>query len=420
MVEERYKQSEVGFIPSDWNCLPITDLLRNQAGSIKIGPFGSQLHKKYLTTRGYKVYGQSNVYQKDISIGDRYISEDRFKLLQTCEVKEGDFLISMMGTIGKCYIVPGDFLPGIIDSHLIRIRFDSSKANSEYILHLFQSPIIISQVEKLSVGGIMEGLSSKIIKNLCFPIPEVSEQNKIAKVLSDLDILIKNLEKLIAKKCAIKTAVMQQLLTGKTRLPGFTEKWVTKRLGDICTFSKGGGLSKKNINISCGIPAIPYTSIFTDFDEIFMYDQVNKFTKEKNLVTIDSPHLLIAGSSNMLENVGKVSGYISKNKIAIGGDVIIASTDEDIPFLSFLLNTEVHRRKIVDLSQGSTIRHVYPSTFNEYAINIPNERKEQRSISQVIFEVMNEIKSLDNEVRKIKMIKNGMMQELLTGRTRLI
>ena len=123
-IPEGYKQTEVGVIPEDWVIYDANFLCVPKG--IKIGPFGSQLKKEYLQKEGYKVYGQENVYQKDMAIGERHISFKRFSLLKTCEIKASDFLISMMGTIGKCMVVPSKFHQGIMDSHLIRLRLRKS------------------------------------------------------------------------------------------------------------------------------------------------------------------------------------------------------------------------------------------------------------------------------------------------------
>ena len=114
-----YKNSEVGVIPKDWRSASIPDVVMQVSDAIKIGPFGSSLKKEYLTKDGYKVYGQENVFTNDMTVGDRYIDTARFKQLRSCEVLSGDFLISMMGTVGKCIVVPEALEPGIMDSHLL-------------------------------------------------------------------------------------------------------------------------------------------------------------------------------------------------------------------------------------------------------------------------------------------------------------
>ncbi len=171
-----------------------------------------------MSKTGYKVYGQENVFERDMAYGDRYISEEYFRQLKSCEIHPGDFVISMMGTVGKCMIVPSGIQEGIMDSHLLRLRLDPSKIDQHLLFQLFDSRIVFDQVKQLSVGGIMEGLSSKIIRQISLPLPELREQTAIATVLSDMDAEIAALEARLAKTRALKQGMMQELLTGKTRL----------------------------------------------------------------------------------------------------------------------------------------------------------------------------------------------------------
>lgn len=204
-----------------WKTDIIPDVLQKQEG-IKIGPFGSQLKKEYLLEDGlYKVYGQENVYTQDFSIGNRYLNREKFRQLQSCEVRSGDFLISTMGTIGKCAIVPNGICSGIMDSHLIRLRINEQKLMPEYLLHLFSEELgyLKGQTSKLSVGGIMDGLSTKIVNALNVFYPEdLSEQKAIADFLSSMNTEIQTLEQKLGKYRQIKQGMMQQLLTGKIRL----------------------------------------------------------------------------------------------------------------------------------------------------------------------------------------------------------
>ena len=213
-----FKRCELGLIPADWNCMQLPNLTVQSSGSIKIGPFGSALKKEYLTKEGFKVYGQENLYEKNMDIGDRCISSEHFRKLRSCEIKAGDFLISMMGTVGKCLIVPPGIKEGIMDSHLLRIRLDTGKLCSNFLSQLFETKLIYDQVKQLSVGGIMEGLSSKIIKSLNLPVPTVEEQLSIANVLSDMDAEITALETKLAKTRQLKQGMMHNLLTGRIRL----------------------------------------------------------------------------------------------------------------------------------------------------------------------------------------------------------
>lgn len=203
-----------------WVSCSILNTLSDSDG-IKIGPFGSQLKKEFLLNYGtYRVYGQENIYENNFAIGNRYLSCKRYLQLKSCEIKPGDFLISSMGTVGKCAIAPLNMENGIMDSHLIRLRFNR-KVSPQYILNLFSSEFdfLKSQTNKLSVGGIMDGLSTKIISSLYVSFPEdIEEQNAITQLISDLDKEIEVTENKLTKARQIKQGMMQELLTGRIRL----------------------------------------------------------------------------------------------------------------------------------------------------------------------------------------------------------
>ncbi len=207
----------------EWKREQLPELLQEQNG-IKIGPFGSQLKKEYLIDIGeFKVYGQENVYEKDFRLGTRYISKERYLKLKSCELLPGDFVISSMGTVGKCAIVPQNIQIGIMDSHLIRLKFNCKKIIPQYMLQLFSDEFdfLRNQIEKLSVGGIMDGLSTKIVQslNVFYPV-NIDEQKAICAILNDMDGEIAQLEKKLAKYQQIKQGMMQELLTGRIRLIG--------------------------------------------------------------------------------------------------------------------------------------------------------------------------------------------------------
>ncbi len=217
--KQGYKQTVVGNIPQDWDATSILDMCAENSSSIKIGPFGSQLKKEYLVSAGYKVYGQENVYAQNMEIGDRYLTREHFLELKSCELLPGDFIVSMMGTVGQCMIVPDGIEPGIIDSHLIRIRLNPKIIFSKYLYYYFSSKFVYDQILRLSVGGIMAGLSSAIIKQIYIATPNsTKEQAAIAEILSDMDAEISALEARREKTRLLKQGMMQELLTGRIRL----------------------------------------------------------------------------------------------------------------------------------------------------------------------------------------------------------
>lgn len=173
-----------------WEQRKVTELLKNTSDAIKIGPFGSALKKSFFTDKGIKVYAQENAFSGDFSIGNYYISEAKYNELKSCELKPGDLVISMMGTVGACAIFPENAEKGIMNSHLLRLQF-SEEVLPEYIMFLLRdSQIIRDQIDRLSVGSIMTGLSSTVVKKLVFPVPKRPEQQKIVELLKQLDNLI--------------------------------------------------------------------------------------------------------------------------------------------------------------------------------------------------------------------------------------
>lgn len=221
----KFKDSPLGRIPEEWEVPPIEILVERSAGSIKIGPFGSQLKKEYLTSSGFKVYGQENAFRRDFAVGTRFVDKRRFRLLRSCELKPGDFVISMMGTIGKCAIVPHSIEPGIMDSHLLRLRLNPKRILNEYLLHILEeADFVKSQMRQLSVGGIMEGLSSKIVRSIILPLPNLEEQQRIVLQLGTITRGIETETQVVDKLQRLKQGLMQDLLSGKVRVTPLLEK----------------------------------------------------------------------------------------------------------------------------------------------------------------------------------------------------
>ena len=207
-------------VPSHWNDKRFRFLLRDGYEGLKIGPFGSQIKLEDLTDKGFKVYGQENVINRDFSLGHRYLSEEKFSELGVYEIEPGDLLITMMGTSGKCAIVPKDIEPGIMDSHLIRLRV-SKEVTTKFIRYLIdESKYIKCQIDLLGKGSIMHGLNSTIIKSLVIHVPPLEEQNAIVAYLdektADLDSLISKKKEIIwsleeYRLSSISSAVLGQV-----------------------------------------------------------------------------------------------------------------------------------------------------------------------------------------------------------------
>lgn len=412
-----------------WVERPIIEVLK--PNGIKIGPFGSQLKKEMLLSDGvYRVYGQENVYARDFNIGDRYLTREHFNRLNSCEILPGDFVMSTMGTIGKCAIVPTTIQRGIMDSHLIRLRFDEKKVRSDYILQLFsdQFHYLSDQTARLAVGGIMDGLSVGIVSRLNVIYPEsIEEQGKIIKTLSEVDKLISDQQKLIRKKKDIRQGTMQMLVTGKKRLDGFDGNWQTTTLDKLCRLvTKQTGFDysaeiKPSLVTAPQIGTIPFIQnkdfeafdINYNTDFYIPYDVAEKYPK----ILLDEVCLLISISGR----IGNVAVFDNKQMAFAGGAVGIAKLfDPNLASWCMLyLSGREGQEQIFSNEKVGAQHNLTVADVRKLEIKLP-EKPERDAIIGVLTDMDDEIKLLTEKLQKYQKVKSGMMEELLTGKVRLI
>lgn len=196
-----------------WLQVKLEQLVVPEKGAIKIGPFGSQLKKSELVSSGIHIIGIENVLTGCFDgLGDRYITKQKFKILKSFEVKSGDVLITMMGTIGAVSIVPKGISPSIIDSHLLRIRPNPEICTPEYLAWLIKGSAVTKRaIHGNAHGAIMKGLNSKIVRNLPAPLPPPSEQHRIVEILDQADALRKKCTEADDKAARIVPALFHKL-----------------------------------------------------------------------------------------------------------------------------------------------------------------------------------------------------------------
>ena len=163
----------------DWPVAGITDLVADVPHSFKAGPFGSSLKKDCYVAAGYKVYGQEQVIRGDATFGDYYIDQEKYRELESCKIRAGDVLVSLVGTYGKTMIIPDNHEPGIINPRLVKITLDRQKMVPEFLAHLFTQDHTVSQMNSVSHGGTMNILSMQALKRLRVPVPPVETQQAI-------------------------------------------------------------------------------------------------------------------------------------------------------------------------------------------------------------------------------------------------
>ncbi len=177
--------SDLPTIPNEWLWSGFEQVSSPQKNGMKAGPFGSALKKKFYVEKGYKIYGQEQVISGNPYSGNYYISEEKYQSLINCSVQPGDFLISLVGTIGRTLVLPNDIESGIINPRLIKITFDKEFCLPEYMQIYIASPAA-KQIFKLSShGGTMDVLNMSTLKALPLPLPSVSEQQVIVEMVNE-------------------------------------------------------------------------------------------------------------------------------------------------------------------------------------------------------------------------------------------
>ena len=166
-------------IDPDWPMVAVEDLVADVPHSMKAGPFGSSLKKEFYIPSGYKIYGQEQVIRGDAKFGNYYISEEKYRELESCKVKTGDVLISLVGTYGKTLIVPDDHEPGIINPRLLKLTLNPEKITPMFLVIAFAQETVMNQVHGMSYGGTMDILSLKVLRSLRIPLPPLATQQAI-------------------------------------------------------------------------------------------------------------------------------------------------------------------------------------------------------------------------------------------------
>ncbi len=261
----------------------------------------------------------------------------------------------------------------------------------------------------------MINLNQGTLSKLRIQLPPLPEQNDIAKALSDIDALITSIDLLIAKKRNIKQSTMQQLLTGKTRLPGFSGKWQVKMFGDIVTKIVGGGTPSR-ANPAFWGNEIPWVTVkdFTTHSPTETQEYITRLGLNNS-----ASHLIPAGTLITATRIALGKAVVYDVDVAINQDLkaLFLKTDIHVPFLVYWF--ENFGKLIEELGSGSTVKGVSLPELKRFSVDVP-EHSEQAAIATVLSDMDAELSALEARREKTRALKQGMMQELLTGKTRLI
>ena len=411
-IPQEYKQTEVGIIPEDWEIIRLKDIGTFSKGC---GISRAEANSGHIPCVRYgEIYTSHDIYIKKFY---SFISEDIAKCSR--QIKKGDILFAASGEtkeeIGKCVAFVSD-CEAYAGGDII-IFTPKSKFDSKYLGFILNTSELTKQKASKGQGDAVVHITTESLSELIVPIPSrIDEQQEIAEALSDVDKLIAALDKKIAKKKLIKQAAMQQLLTGKKRLQGFCEKWHTILLANNTIMNSGGTPLSSNPEYYDG--DIPFLSISDITDAGKYINKTERCITEKGLNN-SSAKMFVKGTIMyaMYASLGKcaISNISLTCSQAILG--IVPNNEIDSEYLYYYLC--FIEDSVKELGQTGTQSNLSKQLVQNFAVFLPKSITEQQAIAKILSDMDEEILDLERKRDKYKLLKNGMMQKLLTGQIRL-
>ena len=416
-----YKRTEVGVIPDDWERSSVRAIASSTRNAIVGGPFGSDLVSKDYVAQGIPVIRGQNMSGQWVSGSFVFVTPTKAKSLEANLAHPGDIIFTQRGTLGQVSLVPDKpFSTYLVSQSQMKLSVNRTVADPLFLFYFFTSYEQQKSIQGRTIQTGVPHINLGILREMPVRLPPLAEQRAIAEALSDVDGLLAALEVLIAKKRAIKQAAMQQLLTGKSRLPGFSGAWKTTRLGDLGAFSKGRGIKRDDVS-DTGLPCIRYGELYTRYKD-YILNPVSRIPSAVALeaLPIKKGDLLFAGSGETAEEIGICAAYLGEEPAYAGGDVIILTpSGQDSIYLGHLMNHPTVATQKARMGQGDAVVHISASNLAQVSIELP-PLTEQTAIANILSDMDAEIAALERRRDKTRAVKQGMIQQLLTGRIRLV
>ncbi|MFM2482833.1 restriction endonuclease subunit S [Celerinatantimonas sp. YJH-8] len=439
-VPKGYKQTEVGAIPEDWGVATIEELacIIDPQPDHRTPPESSN-GEPYIGISDF-----INSREVDWTASRKIISKAVDKQEKSFQLQKGDIVFGKIGTIGVPKFVPQVPFRFALSANVILLQ--PKNVEPIYLMAFFYSELFQKTLKSELHSTSQAAFGMNKMRLIKLPLPPIKEQTAIANALSDMDALLTELEQLIAKKQAIKTATMQQLLTGKTRLPQFAnhedgsakgyklselgeipEDWRVKPIESLIQDLRGGAPFKPSDFTNTGVKVLPKGGVVrggvlkvTEKDQQFCSkDWSLKYSKnciDNRYTIVVLRDLVPSGPSiGLMVNIPIDEKYV----LAQGVYGFIAEDSETSNYLIQYSNTTQYRKAANEIMVGSTQVHITNGAFKALKIPLP-PREERGAIAVVLSDMDNEIQTLEKRLNKTRQLKQGMMQELLTGKTRLV
>jgi type I restriction enzyme, S subunit len=413
-----YKQTEVGVIPEDWNCTPIADIARLESGHTP-----SKREPRYWGGKvpWVSLHDTDSLDGSEISITAQTITEEGLSNSSARLLPEGTVIFSRTATVGKATVMGR----AMATSQDFANYICGPKLHNHFLVYLFRN--MGRTWKSLMAGSIHNTIYMPVFKALKIVHPPIEEQRAIAEALSDVDGLLGGLDRLIAKKRDLKQAAMQQLLTGQTRLPGFHSGWVVKRLGHAGRCLRGvsyRGNDDLSPHDTAQTKRLLRANNVQDAEVVPSEVQFVNAARVSPHQVLDKNDILICMANGSKALVGKAALFTVNDgyKYTFGAFMSCFRTDASAAnpsFVSFLFQTGQYRNYINNLLAGSSINNLKPSSIESLEFSFP-EISEQTAIAAALSDIDAELAALQQRREKTRALKQAMMQELLTGKTRLI
>ena len=399
-------------IPEDWESSSVRAIASSTRNAIVGGPFGSDLVSKDYVAHGVPVIRGQNISGQWVSGSFVFVTPMKAKSLEANLAYPGDIIFTQRGTLGQVSLVPGKpFSVYLVSQSQMKLSVDRKVADPLFLFYFFTSYEQQKSIQGRTIQTGVPHINLGILCEIPVRLPPLAEQHAIAEALSDVDDLLRALEALIAKKRAIKQATMQQLLTGKTRLPGFRGAWETKRLGEIAFIR-----NQKVLPSSVGIdtPCIELDQIGQGSGRLLECSTAQYSTSSK--------YRFFSGDVLF----GRLRSYLRKFWHADRDGICTTeiwplmtdSQKADSGFLHAIVQSD-RFIEAASVSYGTHMPRADWGVMRNFEVRLP-QVCEQRAIATVLSDMGTEITALERRWDKTRTIKQGMMQQLLTGRVRLV
>lgn len=403
-------------LPSGWTLTPVGGLLKFKNGLNK-----GKAYFGYGTpiVNYMDVFKHAGLHRADVhGLVDVTNAEK-----QAFSARKGDVLFTRTSEtpeeIGTSTVLLEDIEDAVFSGFVLRGRPFNDRLIPEFAQYCFDSRFVRGQIVSSATYTTRALTNGRILSNVKLPLPDdPDEQQTIAAALSDADGVVAGLERVIVKKRLIKQGAMQDLLTARRRLPGFSGEWKVKRLGDVARFGKGKGLPKSDVLSAGPYECIHYGSLFREQPAVI--SQVDNFTTWFSGAVLSDAGDVLMPTSDVTPSGLAVASCIFRPNVILGGDILIIKPDTGAihgQFLSSVIRNS--KTQIMELVSGTTVFHIYAGDMARFTFAAPSVA-EQRAIAAVLSDMDAEIQTLEARLTKAQAVKEGMMQNLLTGRIRLV